>query len=591
MDRRQTTAVAVVGLLLAVGGAAVVYGGALAEGTADQQFAEVSNSIGFDHFPIQEPDNPPGSGRQGVYVADYDNDNWDDLLIVGGRESPSLYENVGGEFERSGALPEDPLMDTKFKGALFFDYDSDGWRDLLLLAPAPKSSVFLENDNGSYRIEQTGLFFQMPNGATALDYNGDGCLDVFVYQNGDWGDRTPLAYQNPNGTVTTDNGNPNYLLEGDCSSFELAEGAGINGSHWSLAASAVDFDGDGRTDIHVANDFYNDTLYYNEGNGTFERVPLGASTDRNGMSSEVGDVNGDGRPDLFVTNILIPELEDCTPGATDCSSVGPYIRRYVGDRNLGNNLLINEGGRSFVDRASAYGVTKGGWGWAASIRDFDNDGWTELFHATEELPIQGRENLSRTVYYDRAGSGSFQKENASRLGFETHAGRGVATLDHDRDGDLDIVVAEHPENTVFDIHFYENRAGDDENWLQVDVRHGDGVPAIGSRVEVDTGERTVVRWVTPRTDFFSQEARVVHLGLGSDERVERVRVVWPDGTERTISDVEANQELVVSPNGVSRLDGPATDDEGGLLPFDVSSLGATAKRVAGLVGDVLPFAQ
>jgi len=585
MDRRQLTGVAVVGVLLVVGGAAAVHGGALAEGADDRQFAEVSQSVGFDHFPIQEPENPPGSGRQGLYVSDYDNDDWDDLLVVGGRDSPTLYENAGGEFELSGALPDDPIMDTRFKGALFFDHDSDGWRDLLLLAPAPKSSVFLENDNGSYRIEQTGLYFEMPNGATALDHDGDGCLDVFVYQNGDWGDRTPEGYRNPNGTVAADNGNPNYLLEGDCSSFAFAEGAGINGSHWSLAASAVDFDGDGHTDIHVANDFYNDTLYYSNGNGTFERVALGAATNRNGMSSEVGDVNGDGRPDLFVTNIRIPELEDCTPGATDCSSVGPYIQRYVGDRNLGNNMLINEGDRSFVDKGQAYGVTRGGWGWAASIRDFDNDGGTELFHANEDLPIQGRENLSRAVYYDRTGPESFRKENASRLGFETHGGRGVATLDYDRDGDLDLVVAEHPRNTVFDIHVYENRGGDGENWLQVDVTNGDGVPAVGSRIEVDTGEQTVVRWVTPRTDFFSQEARVAHLGLGSKEGVERVRVVWPDGSEKTIQDVEANGEIVVSPDGVSRLDGPATGD--GLLPFDVSSPGTTVEWTAGRVVDLL----
>jgi hypothetical protein len=578
MDRKHV--VVFVGVLaLAAASGTVVLSGALSDTADDRQFEEVGRSIGFGHFPIQEPENPPGSGRQGVYVADHDNDHWDDLLVVGGRDSPVLYENTGGAFNRSGALPDDPIMETSFKGALFLDYDNDGWEDLLLLAPHPDSSVFLENRNGSYHVDQTGFFFQMPNGATTLDYNEDGCLDVFVYQNGHWGETNPKAYRNPTDTVTEDNGNPNYLLEGDCSSFEFVNGteAGISGNHWSLTASAVDFDGDGHTDIHVANDFYNDTLYYNNGDGTFDRVELGATTNRNGMASEVGDVNGDGLPDLFVTNIRVPALEGCLPmsgdSGGDCSDVGRYIQRYVGDRNEGNNLLINQGNRTFVDRSEEYGVSLGGWGWAASLSDFDNDGDLDLFHTSESLPFDDRDVVSRPKYFERVGPESFRSRNVTRMGFDKHNGRGLATLDYDRDGDLDFVIAEHPRSTVFDIQFYENKGSGDGNWLGVRVTKSDDGPALGGRVEIDTGNETVVRWVNPRTDFFSQESRLIHVGLGDRETVEEVRVIWPDGTTETLSDVAANQKLVVSPGNVTRLDGTESDDGGGLLPFTLPSAG------------------
>jgi len=341
---------------------------------------EIGESAGFDYRVVQYE----GVGRGGgVYVGDYDSDGWPDVLAVGGTPEaggegrPALYENTGGAFERSGALPDG--LGRQTVAALFFDYDDDGREDLLLLRLRAEP-LLLENEGGSF-VRREGAFdaaLTEPTGAAAADYDGDGCLDVFVVQNGDWTERTPVAHSDPGRDVTDDNGEPNYLFRGSCGEgFERVTDTGIEGTRWSLATSFVDLTGDGRPDVHVANDYNNDYVYVNEGDGTFAAVALGARTNRNGMSSEVLDVNGDGRLDLFVTNIYV-DVANVSSGP-----IRNYLRYRLGKRaDGGNNLLVNRGNGTFVDRAAAYGVRKGGWGWAAVATDFDNDGDQDLFHTT-----------------------------------------------------------------------------------------------------------------------------------------------------------------------------------------------------------------
>lgn len=506
------------------------------------------------------------TGGAGVYVNDFNGDHRPDLLLLGGTDGswqytnrkPILFENTGTGFVQSRELPRETLEGHTFESALFFDYDNDGWQELLLL-PRHDTPIFLENDRGTLTVEAVGLnaTLGVPIGAAAADYTGNGCLDLFIYQNGDWTDRTPAGlsetfHTDGNVSVTDDNGNPNLLYRGNCSGFTNVTGeSGIEGTRWTLAASFVDVTGDGRPDIHVGNDYNYDYLYINQGDGTFQQVRLDDATNRNAMASEVVDINGDGRLDIFVTNIYIntsyPSLDERRLN---------YIENRLGNRIRGNNLLINDGDGRFVDRARNFNVHKGGWGWAASIGDFDNDGRREIFHTTEELEgyYDGTVASSFAIYpvfYERDGD-AFVLRDPRTLGLEQTDGRGVGRLDFDRDGRLDLAVAAHPPGDRYRLYRTTGTAG---NWVQMRVLGTANQTAIGAEVYLTTGDKTYHRVKTTRNDFLSQDTRVVHFGLGNRTHIESVRVVWPDGTRRTFTNMSINQRYFVTPNGTE----PITD--------------------------------
>ena len=321
----------------------------------------------------------------GVYVNDFDNDGIEDLLLVGG-DHPVLYERTDNGFEESDALPDvsDALEgDDRMHSALFLDFDNDGWEELLLFpgggtilanysAPVGAEQqetdarpLVLQNQQGEFVVDHRPdvELARWPIGAAAADYDGDGHLDVFVYQNGDWAMGTPTGYRDPETIAAieqredlVDNGAPNLLLAGDGTTFtDVISAAGIEGERWSLAASFVDLTNDGYPDIHVANDFNEDTLYLNRGDGTFEQRFMGEANDRNQMSSEVQDLTGNGYLDIYVTNIEVDrdQLDAAAKRGRVFNKQQAAIEpRYFG----GNNLWINQGDGEFVDRADEFNV-------------------------------------------------------------------------------------------------------------------------------------------------------------------------------------------------------------------------------------------
>lgn len=516
------------------------------------QFDRVSAETGIDYTATVSRTISSGAG---VYVADVDNDFRPDVLLIGGAPGrgastqPALYLNTEDSFERTLFLPEDRVTNQTINAALFFDYDNDGWEDMLLL-PIEDEPVFLKNRQGTFEVRDIGLNVKLdvPMGATAADYDSDGDLDLLIYQNGEWMSTTPVGYQNPYRHVQTDNGNPNLLYENAQGEFNRVTNAGISGARWSLAASFVDFTGDALPDIHVANDYNKDYIYINKGDGTFRPVQAGNDTDRNGMSSEIADVNYDGIPDIFVTNIYFNESR-----ITSRYTIN-YLQNALGKRVDGNNLLINQGNTSFVDRASTYGVRDGGWGWAAVIADLDNDGDNDIVHGTQKFSttfIQSSYNSSDIPSYYQypaiweGTDGTFVQRNGRTLGFDAANSRGFASLDYDRDGDLDILQTEWQQGQYT---LYEN-IGITDNWFQVVVRGNGTQTPIGARAYVTVDVTRQMRVHNTRADYLSQDSRTLHFGIRDASSVDKLQVVFPDGTQRTYSDLDANQLVVVSING------------------------------------------
>ncbi|MFB6141184.1 MAG: CRTAC1 family protein [Halosimplex sp.] len=517
------------------------------EDTEPLAFRNVTERVGLEYrYTAEYRGSRSMISNAGVYTADYDRDGYTDVLAVGG-DRPVLFDNDGERFERSSAFPD---LNRSFRAALFVDYDTDGWTDLLLL-PMHAQPVFLENRGGRFVERDVGLnrTLSVPTGASAADFDGNGCPDLFVTQNGDWTGDRPAGLRNYSVPEGSDNGSPNLLFRGDCASFEeVSREAGITGHHWSLASSAVDLTGDGRPDLHVANDFGYDVFYENVGDG-FERRRLGPRTNRNGMSSEVADLTGDGRLDVFVTNVYFPEV------------LQEAVDTTMQIRGEGNNLLVNRGDGTFDEGAAVYGVRRGGWGWGAVAADFTNDGRVDLFHTTRDIYLQKYRRTMRDAEVDylqsqfdffaypaawRHTDDGLEPVDAAASGFDVTNGRGVAQLDYDNDGRVDLLVADAGGRYVL----YEN-TGTDGTALRVDVRGTDTHPALGARVTVESGDLSRIEARDAKSDFLSQDTRVLHFGTGNRTSAD-VTVRWADGTEHVFPDVPTGHTVTVFPNGTAR---------------------------------------
>ena len=478
-----------------------------------------------------------GEANSGVYVSDYNNDNFPDILAMGGRH-PVLFRNQHGKFVRSNALPE---FDKSFFYAHFFDYNNDGWDDLYLLSN--NGSVLLENTRGEFNREQTSLNteYDSVRGVATADYTGNGCLDVFVVQAQDWQESRPKGF-NKTISLSEDNGEPNRLFSGNCNGefVETTHKSGIHGGSWSLATSFVDFTNDSLPDIHVANDFNNDVLYINEGDGTFDKHVLPNSTDRNAMSSEVAYINGTEYPDVFVSNIY---------SKRDSSW---KTKRYDGNVT-GNNLLVNSGDGDFVDKAKEYGVKRSGYGWAATFADLNNDRHYELYQSTTGSPKQNVYNTSHLWTYT---NNSFNKLDTSAVGMIDTYGMGNIAIDYDMDGDLDLIESNYDINKRMDeksnfegnFRLYEN-VGESGNFIRVKIGATHALTNIGTEVSIQTDGATQTKILNSRSDYQSQGWRTLHFGLGDSEFVD-LRVTFADGSQENYKNITANQRVILSKSDI-----------------------------------------
>jgi VCBS repeat protein len=275
---------------------------------------------------------------------------------------------------------------------VFFDYDNDGRPDLFVAAARGGDRLF-HNTGG--RFEDVTAAAHVPPGrwgsmAVAADYDRDGFLDLYVVRMGDQETTTPR----PNYAAT--NGVPNTLLRnlGDGTFTDVTEAAGVGDTGWGMAAAWGDYDGDGWPDLYVANEFGRNVLYHNEGNGRFrERAEAAGVVDGGaGMGVAWGDYDGDGRLDLFVSNmhansawaLFHPDFPAPIPWPYRVLGLFTTGVRERSDEIIhrltrGSSLYRNQGDGTFTDVSDTAGVRDGQWGWAAEFLDYDNDGRLDLY--------------------------------------------------------------------------------------------------------------------------------------------------------------------------------------------------------------------
>lgn len=487
----------------------------------------------------------PETVSGGVLVLDYDGDGDQDVFFVDGGPTPGytgepprsrLFRNEGGgrfldATERSGIAVAEYGM-----GGAAGDVDGDGDLDIYVTAVG-RDQLFRNRGDGSFEDATAAAGLGDPAwGASAAfaDADGDGDLDLYVanYLDFRW-DRNPVcsergvrSYCHPDEFA----GAPDrfYRNRGDGTFVDATREAGFGGEPGKgMGVLWSDLDGDGDQDLYVANDMTPNFLFHNLGSGRFEEIGLVAGValgptgqPEAGMGVDAVDVDGDGRHDIFVTNL---------------------------DRQT-NALYSNRGGLNFTEGRYASGVAAPSYlkvGFGAAFADFDQDGDPDLLvangHIMHNIELLNPESAYRQANQalENIGGGVFRAAEGAGLDV-VRASRGLALGDLDGDLDLDAVIV----NSNEEGEVWENVTQPQGAALLVELAGGGAnTAAIGAALELTAGGRTQVREARTASSYLSQNGLALHFGVGAAARVERLQARWPGGRRQSLVGLAPGRRL------------------------------------------------
>lgn len=356
------------------------------------RFAAVARLVGLDD--VHDLSGSPRfrligdtAASSGSAVADFDCDGYEDFALLS-TERITLYRNAAdGSFvdasDEAGLPASLPISGS---GLIFFDAENDGDPDLWVSGLLEER--FFRNEDCGRFVDETKSAGVLPATWSSMpivaDYDRDGFLDVYVVRMGDHETSAPdPSWDARNGVRDT-----LYRNRGDGTFEDASEGANVLESGWGLAGAWGDYDDDGDPDLYVGNEFGTNALYQNDGDGTFTEVAEEAGVlDRGAaMGTTWGDYDGDGRLDLFVSNMYAnsrwamfhPDYPTPLPWYLGWVPRGA-VDEITHELTRGSTLLRNQGDGTFADVSDEAGIRDGQWGWAAEFVDYDNDGRLDIY--------------------------------------------------------------------------------------------------------------------------------------------------------------------------------------------------------------------
>ncbi|MCL6267591.1 VCBS repeat-containing protein [Flagellimonas myxillae] len=537
----------------------------------------------------------------GVAIGDINNDGLSDIYLTGNMVPNRLYLNKGNlKFEdiseSAGIMGNKPWS----TGVVMVDINQDGLLDIYVSNAGNLEGNNHDNDlyinNGDltfsekaheYNLAKTGFTTH----ASFFDYDKDGDLDAYILNNSNipvsslgYAEQREVRAQDWEGVPHIFRGVGDMLLRNDNGTYvDVSESAGIYGSliGFGLGVLVTDFNNDLYPDIYVSNDFYErDYLYINQKDGTFkEEIKNWTShLSLSAMGIDIADINNDGHNDIFITDML-PEPEERVKSVMEFEGYNVFELKQSKDffqQYIQNTLQLNNGDGTFSEVAYYSGVDATDWSWAGLMFDMDNDGLKDIFvtnginhdltdldfvdffanEIIQKMALTGRKESIDSIInkmpikpqpnYAYKNNGDITFKNANKeWGFELPTrSNGAAYGDLDNDGDLDMVI----NNVNTEAFIYRNNTETllDHNYVQLKFKGPAANPfGIGALVKFYFDGNVVNQEMIPSRGFQSSMDYGMTLGLGKTEKLDSIRVVWPDDQTQLLKDVVPNQVVTL----------------------------------------------
>ncbi|MGJ3242908.1 MAG: VCBS repeat-containing protein [Opitutales bacterium] len=506
-----------------------------------------------------------GSIATGVAVGDIDGDGLPDLYLVRRAGPNALYRNTGDlTFEEVTATAGVAGDDAWNNGATFVDIDGDGDLDLYVCYLDAPNALYVNQGDGTFTEEaaERGLAIHSNTVMAAFaDADRDGDLDAYLATN-----RLDAQVRE---------GEPDYFLvnQGDGTFVDRTEEAGFSGNWQTFVGAWWDYNDDGWPDLYVANDFIGpDYLYRNNQDGTFTNVAEEAlpSTSYYSMGADFGDINRDGRLDFLVSDMYPRDFSRFLLNHAELyEAQGDQLRKAT-PQIMRNNLFLNAGQGTFTETAWLAGVHATDWTWAVLFGDLDQDGWSDAYvtngmfrdfmNSDAIMRISRMRGTRGNVVWKRQPElreANLALRNTGDLGFVdkavdwglAHIGISFGAALADLDRDGDLdVIASEYEDTPL-LYRNDQASG---NSLLVSLRGpGANTFGIGARVtaRLPDDPKPVTRELALARGIVSGQEPVLHFGLGDVDIVSELVIRWTDGRVTRLRNVPANQWISVDHPG------------------------------------------
>ncbi|MGB3145762.1 MAG: VCBS repeat-containing protein [Maribacter sp.] len=527
----------------------------------------------------------------GVAIGDINNDSLPDIYFSGNQVKNKLYLNKGNlQFEDISEKAGVEGNSSWNTGSIMGDVNGDGLLDIYVCAVVGlngfngHNELFINQGDATFKesSREFGLDFESYSSSAAfLDYDLDGDLDIYLLNhavhNQDSYGSADLRYQRNYETG-------DKLLRNDNGKFtNVSEEAGIYGgvNSYGLGIAVSDFNQDGYPDLYIGNDFHEDDYYYlNNGDGTFKeslREYFG-HTSRFSMGSDVADINHDGLPDLISLDMLAENEKVLKSSEGDDNiQIHKLKTEKFGFHNqyTRNMLYINQPTGKFMETALLSGVASTDWSWSALFGDYDQDGEQDLYISNgipkrpndlDYINYVSNENVQQKInntnlvdkkalemmpsgyvgnmIFKGSSSLRFTNESKNWIAKDSIITGATAYGDLDNDGDLDLVT----NNLNSPALIQENTTNDSKNWLKIILNYKKGnQKGIGTKAySYSNGVQQFKEMYTVR-GFQSSSEPIIHFGYGEVEKIDSLKIVWPDKTYQILKNLNVNQTVIIEP--------------------------------------------